>query len=54
MLFPDGSGRHFVISNMSFPACVSVLSNQLELYRMDMVRAAQCGFRNADAIENAR
>ena len=53
----DGAeiGRQpFVMSSMSFPACVSVLSNQLDLYRNDMVRAAQIGFRNADTVENAR
>jgi len=43
-----------VVSDMSFAACSSVLSNQLDLYRTDMVTAAQRGFANAAAIESAR
>ena len=43
-----------VISDEGFASCAAVLSNQLELYRKDMVAAAWRSHANAAAIENAR
>ena len=46
--------RTGVISDETFAACAAALSNQIELFRTDMVKAAHRGFANANAIEYAR